>query len=53
MKKIKRISKNGNNSFCIILPKSILTELNLNADKFVSVECKNGGIFIKEVKIDG
>ena len=51
MKNVKKLSKNGKNSVCFIIPKEILTTLNLTDNSLVKVEIKNGGIFIKEVKI--
>ena len=49
---VKNLCRNGKNSICFVIPKKILTELNLTHASLVKFEIKDGGVYFKEVDVN-
>jgi antitoxin component of MazEF toxin-antitoxin module len=52
MKTIQKLSKWGKYSLSVTIPKKIITDMGLDSNSVVEITKKDGGIFIKEVKIN-
>jgi|WetSurMetagenome_2_1015567.scaffolds.fasta_scaffold108285_6 hypothetical protein len=52
MKNIQKLSKWGKYSLCVTIPKEIIDDMRFDDNTIVKITKKDGGIFIKEVKIN-
>lgn len=47
---VKKLVKNGKWSLCVVIPKDILTDLDLDSESYVSIENISSEIIIKKIK---